>query len=385
MMNLAILGSTGSVGTSTLAVVSKYPDRFKVAGLAAGSNVELLAQQIRIFTPQVVCVGDDASRDKLAVLLSGKPSPELLTGQDGMRTIATLDDADMIIQAVAGAAGLLPTVAAVGAGKKIGLANKESLVMAGALIMAEAQRTGSAIIPIDSEHSALFQLLSGQRRENIRSIILTASGGPFLGHALEDLERVQPIDALQHPRWKMGRKITTDSASLMNKGLEIIEAHWLFGMPADKIQVVIHPESIIHSMVAFIDGTVIAQMSHPDMRAPIAYALSCPERLDNVIAPLDFATLGRLTFQTPDMHRFPSLQLAYDALAAGGLMPAVMNAANEVAVQKFHEHELSFTSIPRLVREVMEHFNGPSTINLESILWADRWARAEAERLLHKE
>jgi len=382
MMNLAILGSTGSIGTSTLAVVQKYPDRYRVAGLAAGSNVELLAQQIRTFSPDVVCIADNASRDRLAGMLSGSVVPELLAGHEGMRAVATLSTAEIIIQAISGAAGLLPTMAAVQAGKRIGLANKESLVMAGALIIEQARSTGSRIIPIDSEHSALYQLLSGHPRENIRSLILTASGGPFLGHPAEALERVTPSEALQHPRWKMGRKITTDSASLMNKGLEIIEAHWLFDIPADKIQVVIHPESIIHAMVAFIDGTFIAHMSRPDMQAPIAYALSCPERLDGVVEPLDFATLGSLTFQLPDRKRFPSLQLAYDALAAGGLMPTVMNAANEIAVQKFHDQALSFTGMPRLVRAVMERFVPPTSVTLETILWADTWARDEAEKLV---
>lgn len=383
-MNISILGSTGSIGTSTLAVVQKYPERFKVVGLAAGSNVELLAQQIKNFLPDVVCIADEALRERLASMLSGVSMPELLTGPEGLQKIATLDHADIVIQAISGAAGLLPTFAAVRAGKRIGLANKESLVMAGGLIIQEARRTGSSIIPIDSEHSALYQLLRDQPRENIHALILTASGGPFLGHSMEDLERVKPAEALRHPRWKMGRKITTDSASLMNKGLEIIEAHWLFDMPGDRIQVVIHPESVIHSMVAFVDGTVFAQMSRPDMQAPIAYALSCPERLESVVAPLDFTTLGSLTFQPPDMRRFPSLQLAYEALAAGGLMPAVMNAANEVAVQKFHQQIIPFTGIPRLVRAVMERFTTEGPMTIETVLWADGWAREEAEALVHK-
>ena len=383
-MNISILGSTGSIGTSTLAVVQKYPDRFRVVGLAAGSNVELLAQQIETFLPDVVCLADGASCDRLARMLSGRVMPELLAGPEGLQKIATLAHADIVIQAISGAAGLLPTFSAVQAGKRIGLANKESLVMAGGLIVQEAQRSGSSIIPIDSEHSALYQLIRGQPRENIRALILTASGGPFLGHTMEALEQVRPSEALHHPRWKMGKKITTDSASLMNKGLEIIEAHWLFDMPGDRIQVVIHPESVIHSMVAFVDGTVIAQMSLPDMQAPIAYALSCPERLNSVVEPLDFATLRSLTFQPPDMRRFPSLQLAYDALAAGGLMPAVMNAANEVAVQKFHQHAIPFTGIPRLVRAVMDRFSTACPITLETVLWADNWARKEAEAIVHR-
>jgi len=380
-MNIVLLGSTGSIGTSTLAVVRKYPGRFAVAGLAAGGNVALLAEQIREFAPAVVCLADAPSRDRLAAMLPAARTPELLAGAEGMRALATLAQADIVVQAIAGAAGMLPTLAAVQAGKRVGLANKESLVMAGEIIMAEAARSGSTVIPIDSEHSALFQLLNGHPREHVRSLILTASGGPFLNHSREALGRVTPAEALRHPRWKMGPKITTDSASLMNKGLEVIEAHWLFAMPARSIAVVIHPESIVHSMVAFVDGTVAAQLSQPDMQAPIAYALSYPERLAGVVPPLDFAALGSLTFQTPDPDRFPSLRLAYDALDAGGLMPAVMNAANEIAVKKFHENLISFPDIPRLTAEVMHRFPGRTAVSIEAVLDADAWARDQAERL----
>ncbi len=380
-MKLAILGSTGSIGTSALAVVQQHPGRFEVVGLAAGGNVELLAQQAALFRPRVVCLADAAGRDRLAGLLAGTPGPEILTGQDGMETLATLGDVDVVIAAIAGAAGLVPTLAAVRAGKTVALANKEALVMAGALMVAEARRAGARIIPVDSEHSAIYQLLHSQSQRDVRNIILTASGGPFLEHTQDALDHVTPDEALRHPRWKMGHKVTTDSASLMNKGLEVIEAHWLFGVPAERIQVVIHPQSIIHSMVEFVDGTVFAQLSQPDMRAPIAYALSCPERLADVVPPLDFARLGSLTFRAPDERRFPTLRLAYDALAAGGLMPAVMNAANEVAVMKFHEKAIRFTGIPRLTGMVMERFTAGGEVTLESILRADQWARDEALRL----
>jgi len=380
-MKIAILGSTGSIGTSTLDVVTKYPERFDVVGLAAGGNVALLAQQIATFRPRVVCLADAAARDRLSRLLTGKPGPEILCGQDGMKMVAALAEADTVIAAIAGAAGLVPTLAAVQAGKTVALANKEALVMAGELMVSEARRTGSKIIPVDSEHSAIYQLLHSQSRRDLRSIILTASGGPFLEHTAEALDRVTPAEALRHPRWKMGNKVTTDSASLMNKGLEIIEAHWLFGVAPERIRVVIHPQSIIHSMVEFVDGTVFAQLSQPDMRAPIAYALSCPERLADVVAPLDFARFGSLTFSAPDERRFPTLRLAYDALAAGALMPAVMNAANEIAVMKFHEKAIRFTGIPRLIRMVMERFAGTGAVTLESIIQADQWARNEALQL----
>lgn len=380
-MKISLLGSTGSIGTSTLSVVRQHRGRFTVTGLAAGTNVELLAEQIREFKPQVVCLGAAAACDRLVRMFRHERKPECVAGDDGLRMLATLSQADIVVQAISGAAGLLSTVAAVQAGKRIGLANKESLVMAGELIIADAQRTGSRIIPVDSEHSALFQLLNGRRTQDVQSLILTASGGPFRTHAPEALQRVTPEEALRHPRWKMGRKITTDSASLMNKGLEVIEAHWLFGVPAHKIQVVIHPESIIHAMIAFVDGTVMAQLSYPDMQAPIAYALSYPERLEGVVPPLTFTKLGALTFHEPDMARFPSLRLAYDALAAGGLMPAVMNAANEIAVKKFHEHVISFTDIPRLTGAVMERCDLRGVVTLETVLHADAWARTQAEQI----
>ena len=383
-MKVAILGSTGSIGTSTLKVISRHPARFEVVALGAGKNVPLLAEQIQAFRPRLVCLSDKDSARELQSLLSGPDAPEVMAGAEGMRAVATFPDADMVVAAISGAAGLLPTLSAVKAGKAIALANKEALVMAGELIMGEASRSRCKIIPVDSEHSAIYQLLQGHAPQAVRNIILTASGGPFLNYTKEQLQRVTPGEALKHPRWKMGYKVTTDSASLMNKGLEIIEAHWLFGFSVEQIKVVIHPQSIVHSMVEFVDGTVFAQMAEPDMQAPIAYALSCPERLRDIVAPLDFAKMGSLTFSVPDVERFPSLRLAYDALAEGGLMPCVMNAANEVAVNKFHDRSLGFLAISSLTGKVMERFSNDRSITLENILWADQWAREESEKVLRE-
>lgn len=381
-MKISILGSTGSIGTSTLAVIKKYHERFDVVGLAAARNIECLARQIKEFEPRLVCVAEREAAVKLKSLLPGRTGTKILTGQEGLQEIATLHDADMIVAAMSGSAGLVPTLAAVHAGKTIALANKETLVMAGELIIQEAKNTDCRIIPVDSEHSAVYQLLQGRASGDVRTIILTASGGPFLNYTKEKLEHVTPAEALQHPRWKMGLKVTTDSASLMNKGLEVIEAHWLFGIPAEQIRVVIHPQSIIHAMVEFVDGTLCAQLSQPDMQAPIAYALSCPARLMDVIAPLNIENIGTLTFNKPDTEMFPALRLAYDALAQRGLMPAVMNAANEVAVRKFHENALRFTQIPKLIGRVMEKFHNEQNVTLENVLWADQWARQETERAL---
>ena len=381
-MKIAILGSTGSIGTNTLAVIEKYPERYAVVGLAAGNNVGLLARQIIKFKPRLVCLAEDQAAVDLQSYIGMHECTEIVSGTDGANMVATLPDADIVVAAISGSAGLLPTFSAVRAGKTVALANKEALVMAGQLIVEEARRKNCKIVPVDSEHSAIFQLLSGCNRDEVRNIILTASGGPFLNYTEEELESVTPEDALKHPRWKMGDKVTIDSASLMNKGLEIIEAHWLFNMPPEKIKVVIHPQSIIHSMVEFIDGTVFAQLSQPDMKGPIAYALSCPERLRDTVEPINFAKIAELTFYEPDEGRFPSIRLAYNALEQGGLMPSVMNAANEVAVRKFVEKAIKFSSIPAVTEKVMQRFENDRSLSLENILWADSWARKEAERVL---
>jgi 1-deoxy-D-xylulose-5-phosphate reductoisomerase len=344
--------------------------------------VDLLARQIIKFKPRLVCLAEDQAAIDLQSYIGMHECTEIVSGTDGANMVATLPDADIVVAAISGSAGLLPTFSAVRAGKTVALANKEALVMAGQLIVEEARRKNCKIVPVDSEHSAIFQLLSGCNRDEVRNIILTASGGPFLNYTEVELESVTPEDALKHPRWKMGDKVTIDSASLMNKGLEIIEAHWLFNMPPEKIKVVIHPQSIIHSMVEFIDGTVFAQLSQPDMKGPIAYALSCPERLRDTVEPLNFAKIAELTFYDPDEGRFPSIRLAYNALEQGGLMPSVMNAANEVAVRKFVEKAIKFSSIPAVTEKVMQRFENDRSLSLENILWADSWARKEAERVL---
>jgi 1-deoxy-D-xylulose-5-phosphate reductoisomerase len=373
-MKIAILGSTGSIGHSTLEVIEKYPEKYQVVGLSAGFNAELLQEQIRKFKPKAVSLSDESGQD----ILNDCPGTEVLFGVEGACKIAAMPEADVVVAAISGSAGLLPTLEAVKAGKTVALANKESLVMAGELIISEAKKNKADIIPVDSEHSAIFQLLKDKKNEDVKNIILTASGGPFLGSTLEELENVSPEEALKHPRWKMGNKVTIDSASMMNKGLEVIEAHYIFGMPAEKIKVIVHPQSIVHSMVEFIDGTVFAQLSHPDMKAPIAYALSCPDRLDNIVEPLSFADIGKLTFEDPDYERFPNLRLAFRALETGGLMPVIMNSANEVAVQKFCDGLIGFTSISKLIEKVMDSFNDNGGRSLDDILEADKWARDEA-------
>ena len=373
-MKIAILGSTGSIGHSTLEVIEKYPEKYQVVGLSAGYNAELLQEQIRKFKPKAVSLSDESGQD----ILNDCPGTEVLFGVEGACKIAAMPEADVVVAAISGSAGLLPTLEAVKAGKTVALANKESLVMAGELIISEAKKNKADIIPVDSEHSAIFQLLKDKKNEDVKNIILTASGGPFLGSTLEELENVSPEEALKHPRWKMGNKVTIDSASMMNKGLEVIEAHYIFEMPAEKIKVIVHPQSIVHSMVEFIDGTVFAQLSHPDMKAPIAYALSCPDRLDNIVEPLSFADIGKLTFEDPDYERFPNLRLAFRALETGGLMPVIMNSANEVAVQKFCDGLIGFTSISKLIEKVMDSFNDNGGRALDDILEADKWARDEA-------
>jgi 1-deoxy-D-xylulose-5-phosphate reductoisomerase len=332
---------------------------------------------VREFRPRLVSLSDEAAVKRMSELIDAS-TVEIHAGPEAASLVAVMDEADMVVAAIAGSAGLMPTYRAVLAGKTIALANKETLVMAGSLITQAAASKRSRIIPVDSEHSAIYQLLEGRRPQDVSRLILTASGGPFRGWCSEELSRVTPEQALNHPRWKMGRKVTIDSATMMNKGLEIIEAHWLFGMPPVQINVVVHPESIVHSMIEFIDGTVLAQLSRPDMRAPIAYALSAPERLSNVVPALDFSAIGSLQFFEPDRKAFPAINLAYLALDEGGLMPSVMNAANEVAVEKFHERLIGFTMIPRLIETVMSKFSGGAADTIAAVLEADQWARREA-------
>jgi 1-deoxy-D-xylulose-5-phosphate reductoisomerase len=383
MKNVAIIGSTGSIGTAALEVCAAHPDKFRVVGLAAGKNVKKIADQVRLFRPRLVCLASETAAASLAACIN-KRKTEVVWSSTGLEQVATMPEADIILSSISGSAGLLPTLAAIKAGKDVALANKEALVMAGELLTREASARKKRIIPVDSEHSAIAQILDGRGIADVRSIILTASGGPFLKHSRAQLARVTPRQALRHPRWKMGTKVTIDSATLMNKGLEVIEARWLFGLAPENIHVVIHPQSIIHSMVEYIDGSVLAHLSQPDMKGPIAYALSGPQRLSRILKPLDITRIARLTFLEPDKKKFPCLELAYRALAAGGLMPAVMNAANEIAVQQFLHKQISFTAIARLVERVMAAFRHNGSVTLEAVLQADAWARAAAENALKK-
>ena len=378
MKSLAILGSTGSIGVSTLEIVAAHPERFRVTALTAGRNLELLAQQVRIFQPLMVAVPDAADAQALQARLGGGAAPQILSGRDGLIACAADSGAQLVVSAIVGAAGLEPTLAAIEAGVDVALANKETLVAAGELVMAAVARHGVRLFPVDSEHSAIFQSLAGHRRDDVRRLILTASGGPFRNFSAAELEQVTPAAALSHPNWSMGRKITIDSATMMNKGLEVIEAHWLFDLPAEKIAVHIHPESIVHSMVEYVDGAVIAQLGIPEMKTPIALALSWPERLPLDLPPLDLCRLGRLHFSEPDEQRFPCLALAYRALRTGGTAPAVLNAANEVAVDAFLANRLGFTAIPRLIAAVLDRHTAMPANSLAAVLTADAAARRAA-------
>jgi len=379
---LSILGSTGSIGVSTLDVVRQFPDRFEVLALAAGRNTELLLEQIKVFEPSLVAVLDQCLAVQLQqALRSYSHQPEVLFGHEGYERVATYPKSHMLVSAMVGAAGLLPTLAAIEAGKDLALANKETLVIAGEIVMQLAKQRGIRILPVDSEHSAIFQALEGNHREALKRILLTASGGPFFDKSPEELAVVTPQAALRHPNWNMGRKITIDSATLMNKGLEVIEAHWLFGVPVEQIVIHIHPESIVHSMVEYIDGSVIAQMGIPDMRIPIAYALAYPERLPVQSPPLDLFRLRNLNFYPPDEEKFPCLRLAYEACRTGSTLPAVLNAANEVAVDAFLNGRITFLEIPQVIEKVMKSHQVATSLTLETILKADQWARKEAEEV----
>ena len=384
MKRIAILGSTGSIGRSALDIVSAHRDRFRVTVLTAGRNVALLDKQVESFAPDVVAVADKKAAQELKRRI-GKKRASLLTilsGQDGIADAAAYEDSDFVLSAIVGAAGLIPTLSAVRSGKTIGLANKEALVMAGRILISESKKYRSKIIPVDSEHSAIFQCIEGHRKAAIRSIILTASGGPFAERSLANMVDITPEEALKHPRWKMGKKITIDSATLMNKGFEVIEAHHLFGLPHQSIDVVIHPQSIVHSIVEFRDRSCIAQLSVPDMKGPIAYALTYPQRIDNVIDGLSLHEIGTLTFKKPKKISFPCLSYAYLALEAGGTMPSVLNAANEVAVNAFLKGIIRFTEIPVIIKKTMEEHTVRSDTELHAVIEADQWARKTAERVM---
>jgi 1-deoxy-D-xylulose-5-phosphate reductoisomerase len=382
MKRLSILGSTGSIGQSTLAVVAEHPGEFQVAGLAAGRNIQVLAEQIKRFRPRVVSVQDEAGAAGLRELLPRGAAPEILVGAAGVLQVATAAGADMVVSAMVGAVGLSPTLAAVEAGIPVALANKETLVAAGDLVMAAARARGVPLIPVDSEHSAIFQALQGQRPEDIRRLWLTASGGPFRSWEAARLKEATAAQALKHPNWSMGPKITIDSATMMNKALEVIEASVLFNLPVEQIGVYIHPQSIVHSLVEFVDGSVLAQLGVPDMRLPIAYALSYPRRLPLNSPPLDLCRIGQLTFEPPDLTRFPGLALGYEAARAGGTMPAVLNAANEMAVAAFLKGRLKFPDIPRVVAAAMRAHQCRPLASLDQVLEVDRGARDFAQQFI---
>ena len=384
MKKIAILGSTGSIGVSALDVVSKHPQALGVVALSAGRNLDVLKGQVERFRPALVSVIDEAHALRLRSMLDRSVRSEILWGEEGARRVASTADASLVLSAIVGAAGLVPTLAAIEAGKDVALANKETLVTAGALVVERARSKGVRILPVDSEHSAVFQCIEGSRPGSVARVILTASGGPFLRSTKEELERVTVADALRHPNWAMGKKITVDSATMMNKGLEVIEARWLFGVDYDRIDVVIHPQSIVHSLVEFVDGSVLAQMGLPDMKGPISYALFYPERTPGGFPKLDLAKAGRLEFLEPDPGRFPCLRLGYEAGRTGGTLPAVMNAANEAAVNAFLGERMPFAAIARTIEDVMSRHEPQGLTSLEAVLEADAWARRQAEEILSK-
>jgi 1-deoxy-D-xylulose-5-phosphate reductoisomerase len=384
--NLTILGSTGSIGTSTLDVVARHPQKYKVRALTAYRQDELLFDQCLRFKPGYAVMLDEAAAARLTARIKAAGlDVEVLCGEQYLEQVAALPEVDAVMAAIVGAAGLRPSLAAARAGKKILLANKEALVMAGRIFMDAVRKNGATLLPIDSEHNAIFQALprdyaGDMAVSGVSKILLTASGGPFRDMPVSALQQVTPEQACAHPNWVMGRKISVDSASMMNKGLEVIEAHWLFNAAADDIQVVVHPQSVIHSMVQYVDGSVLAQMGNPDMRTPIAYGLAYPERIDAGVEPLDLFKVAQLDFVAPDFERFPCLSLAYQALRTGGTAPAVLNAANEVAVEAFLNRKISFLDIPRLIADVLNAHSGEAVNTLEDVLMADKQARVAAQK-----
>jgi len=381
MKKIAVLGSTGSIGQSSLRVIELNPEKYKAVALAAGRNIDLLLQQIEKFQPEVVAILEEDLAERLRARLN-HTGPEVYSGEDGFVRLATMDMVDTVISAMTGAAGLVPTYAAIEAGKDIALANKETMVMAGPLVMDQAKKQGVSIMPIDSEHSAVLQSLQGHPREDLSRIILTASGGPFKEWTLEEMRGAIPEQALKHPNWNMGPKISIDSATLMNKGLELIEAKWLFDLNADQINIVIHPQSIVHSMVEYRDGSIIAQMGIPDMIMPLSYALSFPRHEETSLTRLELDEIGTLSFEKPDLERFECLSLAFRAVEVGDSMPAVMNGANEIAVESFLNKRIGFLQISELIKKTMEAHQTYSVGRIEKVIEADKWAREKARELL---
>jgi 1-deoxy-D-xylulose-5-phosphate reductoisomerase len=388
MQSITILGATGSIGVSTLDVLARHPDKYTVFALTAHSRVEELAEQCARFRPARAVVGSASAAKQLSALLQERGVRcDVGYGEAALCEVAAAPETDTVMAAIVGAAGLAPALAAARAGKKILLANKEALVMSGQLFMDAVQQHGATLLPIDSEHNAIFQSLPqsyaySPERSGVAKILLTASGGPFLTRAVETLEHVTPDEACKHPNWVMGRKISVDSATMMNKGLEVIEAHWLFGASAAQIEVVIHPQSVIHSMVSYVDGSVLAQLGNPDMRTPIAHALAFPERIESGVGQLDLTTIGTLQFEKPDFARFPCLALAFEALAAGGTAPALLNAANEVAVQAFLDTRIGFRDIDRVIARVMNENEHGAASSIEAVMAQDARARAAAETII---
>ena len=380
MKAITLLGSTGSIGTQTLDLVAQYPERFRVVGLSAHNNIDLLAEQARQFKPEIVATSNPDKFDELeAALADCDPAPRLVAGNEGVCEVAAYDESELVVTGIVGCAGLLPTLAAISAGKDIALANKETLVAGGPVVLPEVKKHGIKLIPVDSEHSAIFQCLQGVPEGGLRRIILTASGGAFRDLPIEQLPYVKLADALKHPNWVMGRKITIDSATLMNKGLEVIEAHWLFGqLDYDNIDIVVHPQSIIHSAIELQDTSLIAQLGWPDMHLPILYGISWPERIYTNWKPLDLVEVATLTFKAPDHRKYPCMKLAYAAGRAGGTMPAVLNAANEAAVGLFLEERIGYLDIARLLEAVCERHDTIAQPSLDDILEVDAWARRAA-------
>lgn len=391
MKGLCILGATGSIGESTLDVVNRHPDKYKVVALTANTNIDLLLAQCQEYKPEYVVVVDEKKSEffKEKIQNSALSTIQVMTGVKALEFVATLDSVDSVMAAIVGAAGLLPSLAAAKAGKTVLLANKEALVMSGDIFMQAVKEAGATLLPIDSEHNAIFQCMpagyiAGEQAKQARRILLTASGGPFRETPVEDLHNVTVEQAVAHPKWEMGRKISVDSATMMNKGLELIEACLLFDMSPDDIQVVIHKQSIIHSMVDYVDGSVLAQMGNPDMRVPIAHAMAWPERFDSGVSPLDIFEVRQMDFEKPDLERFPCLRLAYEAIVAGGIMPTVLNASNEIAVDEFLNKRIKFTDIPLIIEKCMSKFSVDTAENLDVILKVDKQAREHSYQIVEE-
>jgi 1-deoxy-D-xylulose-5-phosphate reductoisomerase len=384
LKNICLLGSTGYIGTNSLKVIKESPERYRIVALGAGRNIDLLLNQIKEFKPQFAAVINSDLANDLKTRLNTRINTEILYGTEGYVEIATLSEVNIAIAAMTGSSGLLPTFSAIAAGKDVALANKETLVIAGSLLTKESRKTDAKIFPIDSEHSAIQQSIQGHRREDLKRIILTGSGGPFKDFSIERLSTVTPKEALRHPKWRMGRKISVDSATLMNKGMEAIEAKWLFGLEMNQIEILLHPQSIIHSMVEYMDGSIIAQLASPDMRIPISYALSYPRHLKGELPSLDLSEVGTLSFEKPDTNRFRCLDLALAASKIGESMPAVLNGANEIAVNAFLEGNIGFLEIPQIIEKTMEKHEIFPINSIDQAIEADQWAQLQAQEILKK-